>query len=116
MYLREKKSEFRLKWIPVSKGKKNTSSVLRWKTAVRSASSVKLPIRSFGECLQNMLGTVETRWYPREENRFWSDPEDYDERGKLSRGSHTILFLDAIRRRATSCSTNHFQMLCESET
>ncbi|GFW13864.1 hypothetical protein TNCV_2097451 [Trichonephila clavipes] len=30
MYLREKKSDFRLKWIPVSNGKQRTSSVLCW--------------------------------------------------------------------------------------
>ncbi|GFV39111.1 hypothetical protein TNCV_106871 [Trichonephila clavipes] len=30
VYLREKKSDFRLKWIPVSKEKQRTSSVLCW--------------------------------------------------------------------------------------
>ncbi|GFY18570.1 hypothetical protein TNCV_2397951 [Trichonephila clavipes] len=30
MYLRDQKSDFRLQWIPVSKGKQRTSSVLCW--------------------------------------------------------------------------------------
>ncbi|GBM17218.1 hypothetical protein AVEN_223770-1 [Araneus ventricosus] len=60
-----------------------------------------------------MLGAVDTRWYPRAAFRVWSDQED-DEAS--ARGSHSESFHDTIRFWGASCSINHFQKLCGSES
>ncbi|GFT47330.1 HTH_Tnp_Tc3_2 domain-containing protein [Trichonephila clavipes] len=51
------------------------------------------------ESIQKLLGAVDTRRYPRAENRVWSDQEDHEERGSKDRvastcGPHSDLFYD----------------------
>ncbi|GFX43957.1 uncharacterized protein TNCV_4112361 [Trichonephila clavipes] len=58
--------------------------------------------------------TVDTRRYPRVENRVWSDQEDHEERELKDRtastcGPHRDSFNDTSRRRRSNCSTNNFQ-------
>ncbi|GFS90025.1 transposable element Tcb2 transposase [Trichonephila clavipes] len=48
------------------------------------------------------MGAVDTRWYPRTENRVWSDQEDHEERGSKDRaastcGPHSDSFNDTSR-------------------
>ncbi|GFX48845.1 HTH_Tnp_Tc3_2 domain-containing protein [Trichonephila clavipes] len=62
----------------------------------RSAPAVTQPLK--------LLGAVDTRRYPRAENRVWSDQEDHEERGSKDRaastcGPHSDLFNDTSRRR-----------------
>ncbi|GFU33956.1 hypothetical protein TNCV_656221 [Trichonephila clavipes] len=40
------------------------------------------PGGSFGVCRKKLLGAVDTRRYPRAENRVWSDQEDIEERDR----------------------------------
>ncbi|GFS70710.1 uncharacterized protein TNCV_520941 [Trichonephila clavipes] len=75
---------------------------------------------SFGVCRYKLLGAVDTRRYPRAENRVWSDQEDHEERGSKDRavstcGPHSDSFNDTIRRRRSNCSTNNFQTPCRSK-
>ncbi|GBN14991.1 Transposable element Tcb2 transposase [Araneus ventricosus] len=68
-----------------------------------------------------MLEAVDTRWYLRATYRVWSDREDDEARGSKdrvvsARGSHSDSFLDTIRCRGSSGSTNHFQTPCGSES
>ncbi|GBN72753.1 hypothetical protein AVEN_40385-1 [Araneus ventricosus] len=77
--------------------------------------------RSFGVCSQNMLGAVDTRLYPRAMYRVWSNQEDDETRGSKNRagrarGSHSDSLHDTIRCRDASCSINHFQTPCGSES
>ncbi|GFV16144.1 hypothetical protein TNCV_3379081 [Trichonephila clavipes] len=60
-----------------------------------------------------LLGAVDTRRYPRVENRVWSDQEDHEERRSKDRaantcGPHSDSFNDTSRRRRSKCSTNNF--------
>ncbi|GFU16431.1 hypothetical protein TNCV_836131 [Trichonephila clavipes] len=68
---------------------------------------------------QKLLGAVDTRRYPRTENRVWSDQEDHVERGSKDRaastcGPHSDSFNDTSRRRRSNCSINNFQTPCGS--
>ncbi|GFW09971.1 hypothetical protein TNCV_4207361 [Trichonephila clavipes] len=68
-----------------------------------------------------LLGEVNTRRYPRTENRVWSDQEDHEERGSKDRaastcGPHSDSFNDTSRRRRSNCSTNNFQTPCRSKS
>ncbi|GBN51364.1 hypothetical protein AVEN_36195-1 [Araneus ventricosus] len=68
-----------------------------------------------------MFGAVDTRWYPRAVYRVWSNQEDDETRGSKNRaararGSHSDSLHDTIRCRGSSCSTNHFQTPCGSES
>ncbi|GFY07953.1 transposable element Tcb2 transposase [Trichonephila clavipes] len=68
---------------------------------------------------QKLPGAVNTRRYPRVENRVWSDQEDHEERGSEDRvastcGSHSDSFNDTSRRRRNNCSSNNFQTPCRS--
>ncbi|GFX10110.1 HTH_Tnp_Tc3_2 domain-containing protein [Trichonephila clavipes] len=68
------------------------------------------PGGSFGVCRYKLLGAVDTRRYPRAENRVWSDQEDHEERGSKDRavstcGPHSDSFNDTSRRRHSNCST-----------
>ncbi|GFS85957.1 transposable element Tcb2 transposase [Trichonephila clavipes] len=47
------------------------------------------PGGSFGVCCYKLLGAVDTRRYPRAENRVWSDQEDHEERGSKDRAAST---------------------------
>ncbi|GFW04971.1 transposable element Tcb2 transposase [Trichonephila clavipes] len=47
------------------------------------------PGGSFGVCRKKLLGAVDTRRYPRAENRVWSDQEDHEERGSKDRAAST---------------------------
>ncbi|GFW73718.1 hypothetical protein TNCV_1541721 [Trichonephila clavipes] len=62
-----------------------------------------------------LLGSVDTRRYPRSENRVWSDQEDHEERESKDRtastcGPHSDSFNDTNRCRRSNCSTisRHF--------
>ncbi|GFV95061.1 uncharacterized protein TNCV_1030591 [Trichonephila clavipes] len=72
------------------------------------------------ECaVRNWLGAVDTRRYPRAENRVWSDQEDHEERGSKdiaasTCGPHSDSFNDTRRR--SNCSTNNFQTRCRSKS
>ncbi|GFV65595.1 nose resistant to fluoxetine protein 6 [Trichonephila clavipes] len=71
--------------------------------------------------LHKLLGVVDTRRYPRAENRIWSDQEDHEERGSKDRaastcGPHSDSFNDTSRRRCSNCSTNNFQTPCRSKS
>ncbi|GFU44738.1 HTH_Tnp_Tc3_2 domain-containing protein [Trichonephila clavipes] len=71
------------------------------------------PGGSLGVCRKKLLGAVDTRRYPRAENRVWSDQEDHEERGSKDRaastsGPHSDSFNDTSRRRCSNCSTNNF--------
>ncbi|GFT18060.1 transposable element Tcb2 transposase [Trichonephila clavipes] len=66
---------------------------------------------------EKLLEAVDTRRYPRAENRSWSDQEDHEERGSKDRaastcGPHSDSFNDTSRRRRSNCSTNNFQTPC----
>ncbi|GBN17919.1 hypothetical protein AVEN_222394-1 [Araneus ventricosus] len=68
-----------------------------------------------------MLGAVGTGLYPRAAYWVWRDQEDDEARGSKdraasARGSHSDSFHDTIRCRGASCSTNHFQTPCGSES
>ncbi|GFX02193.1 transposable element Tcb2 transposase [Trichonephila clavipes] len=68
-----------------------------------------------------VLRAVDTRRYPRVENRVWSDQEDHEERGSKDRaastcGPHSDSFNDTGRRRRSNCSTNNFQTPCRSKS
>ncbi|GFX55901.1 uncharacterized protein TNCV_1427631 [Trichonephila clavipes] len=76
---------------------------------------------SFGVCRLKLLGAVDTRRYPRVENRVWSDQEDHEERGSKDRaastcGPHIDSFNDTGRRRRSNCSTSNFQTPCRSKS
>ncbi|GFV86726.1 hypothetical protein TNCV_3964561 [Trichonephila clavipes] len=63
---------------------------------------------------KKLLRAVDTRRYPRAENRVWNDQEDHEERGSKDRvartcGPHSDSFNDTSRRRRSNCSTNNFQ-------
>ncbi|GFX68784.1 uncharacterized protein TNCV_4070281 [Trichonephila clavipes] len=71
--------------------------------------------------IQKLLGAVDTRRYPRAENRVWSDQEDHEERVKKDRaastcGPHSDSFNETSRRRRSNCSTNNFQTPCRSKS
>ncbi|GFX58157.1 uncharacterized protein TNCV_4049151 [Trichonephila clavipes] len=74
------------------------------------------------ECaVRYCLGAVDTRRYPRAENRVWSDQDDHEERGSKDRaastcGPHSASFNDTSRRRRGNCSTNNFQTPCISKS
>ncbi|GFT79563.1 hypothetical protein TNCV_423881 [Trichonephila clavipes] len=58
---------------------------------------------------EKLLGRVDTRKYPRAENRVWSDQEDNEERGSKGRAASTCRphgdsFNDKSRRRRSNCS------------
>ncbi|GFW23257.1 uncharacterized protein TNCV_3803571 [Trichonephila clavipes] len=77
------------------------------------------PGGSFGMCCQKLLGAVDTRRYPRAENRVWSDQEDHEERGSKDHaastcGPHSDSFNDTSRR--SNCSTNNSQTTCGSKS
>ncbi|GFU17611.1 hypothetical protein TNCV_2700951 [Trichonephila clavipes] len=60
------------------------------------------------EACQKLLGAVDTRRYPRAENRVWSDQKDHEERGSKDRvastcGPQSDSFNDTSRR--NNCST-----------
>ncbi|GFU85043.1 transposable element Tcb2 transposase [Trichonephila clavipes] len=80
------------------------------------------PGGSFGVCRLKLLGAaVDTRRYPRAENRVWSDQEDHEERGSKDRAAstcapHSDSFNDTNRRRRSNCSTNNFQTPCRSKS
>ncbi|GFX44682.1 hypothetical protein TNCV_2807541 [Trichonephila clavipes] len=64
--------------------------------------------------IHKLLGAVDTRRYPRAENRAWSDQEDHEERGSKDRaastcGPYSDSFNDTSRRRRSNGSTNNFQ-------
>ncbi|GBO22863.1 hypothetical protein AVEN_47609-1 [Araneus ventricosus] len=48
--------------------------------------------------------------------QVWSDQTDDEAGGSSPRGSHSDSFHDTIRCRGASCSTNHFQTPCGSES
>ncbi|GFY02322.1 hypothetical protein TNCV_3502041 [Trichonephila clavipes] len=65
------------------------------------------------------MPAVDTRRYPRAENRVWSDQEDHEERESKDRaastcGPHRDSFNDTSRRRSSNCSTNNFQTPSEA--
>ncbi|GFW54126.1 uncharacterized protein TNCV_4372001 [Trichonephila clavipes] len=79
------------------------------------------PGGSFGVCRSKLLGAVDTRRYPRVENRVWSDKEDHEDRGSKDRaastcGPHSDSFNDTSRRRRSNCSTNNFLTPCRSKS
>ncbi|GFW17907.1 transposable element Tc1 transposase [Trichonephila clavipes] len=62
---------------------------------------------------------VDTRRYPRAENRVWSDQEDHEERESKDRaastcGPHSDSFNDTSRRRRSNCSQTISRHLAES--
>ncbi|GFW87185.1 hypothetical protein TNCV_5125391 [Trichonephila clavipes] len=68
-----------------------------------------------------VLGAVDTRRYPRVENRVWSDQEDHEERGSKDLeastcGPHSDSFNDTSSRRHINCSTNNFQTPCRRKS
>ncbi|GFU51811.1 hypothetical protein TNCV_4817001 [Trichonephila clavipes] len=68
-----------------------------------------------------MLGAVDTRRYPRAENRVWSDQKDHEERGSKDRvvstcGPYSDSFNNTSRRRGSNCSTNNFQSKCSTNS
>ncbi|GFY26453.1 hypothetical protein TNCV_2877851 [Trichonephila clavipes] len=68
------------------------------------------PGGSLGVCRYKLLEAVDTRRYPRAENRVWSDQEDHEERVSKDRaastcGPHSDSFSDTSRRRRSNCST-----------
>ncbi|GFY21254.1 transposable element Tcb2 transposase [Trichonephila clavipes] len=68
---------------------------------------------------QELLGSVDTRRYPRVENRVWSDQEDHEERRSKDRaastcGPHGDSFNDTSRRRRSNCSTKISRHLAEA--
>ncbi|GFS85179.1 HTH_Tnp_Tc3_2 domain-containing protein [Trichonephila clavipes] len=68
---------------------------------------------------KKLLGAVDTRRYPRAENRVWSDHEDHEERGSKDRaattcGPHSDSFNDTSRRRRSNLSTNNSRHLAEA--
>ncbi|GFS72276.1 transposase [Trichonephila clavipes] len=74
--------------------------------------NMKPPLKCQQIIQQN--GAVDTRRYPRAENRIWSDQEDPEERGSKDRvartcGPYSDSFNDTSRRRRSNCSTNNFQ-------
>ncbi|GFW73524.1 hypothetical protein TNCV_4326811 [Trichonephila clavipes] len=76
---------------------------------------------SFGVCQYKSLGAVDTRRYPRVENRVLSDQEDHEERGSKDRaastcGHHSDSFNDTSGRMRSKCSTNNFQTPCRSKS
>ncbi|GFW72178.1 hypothetical protein TNCV_702151 [Trichonephila clavipes] len=83
------------------------------------ALSGSLPQINLG--VQEIVGAVDTRMYPRKENRVWSEQEDHEERGWKDRGvstcgPHCDSFDDTSRRRRSNCSTNNFQTPCKSKS
>ncbi|GFW88779.1 transposable element Tcb2 transposase [Trichonephila clavipes] len=59
------------------------------------------------ETCQKLLGSVDTRRYPRTENRVWSDQEDHEERGSKDRAAspfapHNESFNGTSRRRRST--------------
>ncbi|GFV72548.1 transposable element Tcb2 transposase [Trichonephila clavipes] len=70
---------------------------------------------------EKLLGAVDTRRYPRAENRVWSDQEDHEERGSKDRvastcGPHSDSFNDTSRRRRSNCSTKTISRHLEEAT
>ncbi|GFW03411.1 uncharacterized protein TNCV_1739611 [Trichonephila clavipes] len=74
------------------------------------------------ECaVRNCWGAVDTRRYPRLENRVWSDQEENEDRGSKDRaastcGPHSDSFNDTSRSRRSKCSTNNFETPCRSKS
>ncbi|GFU99175.1 hypothetical protein TNCV_1228891 [Trichonephila clavipes] len=73
------------------------------------------------ECAVSLLGAVDTRRYPRAENRVWSDQQDHEERGSKDCVAstcrpHSDSFNDTSRRRRSNCFTNNFQTPCRSKS
>ncbi|GFU73130.1 uncharacterized protein TNCV_1354211 [Trichonephila clavipes] len=73
------------------------------------------------ECAVRLLGAVDTRRYPRAENRVWSDQEDLEERGLKDHAAstcepHSDSLNDTSKRRRSKCSINNFQTPCRSKS
>ncbi|GFX98867.1 transposable element Tcb1 transposase [Trichonephila clavipes] len=83
---------------------------------------VVLPyLQSLATAIFQQDRAVETRRYPRAENRVWSDQKDHEERGSKDRaastcGPHSYSFNYTSRRRRINCSTNNFQTTCRSKS
>ncbi|GFT57974.1 hypothetical protein TNCV_3415391 [Trichonephila clavipes] len=70
---------------------------------------------------EKLLGAVDTRRYPRVENRVCSDQENHEERGSKDRMASTCgplsdSFNGTNRRGRSNCSTNNFQTPCRSKS
>ncbi|GFV53500.1 uncharacterized protein TNCV_4746481 [Trichonephila clavipes] len=78
------------------------------------------PGKSFGVCRYKLLVAVDTRRYPRAENRV-EPRKDHEESGSKDRaastcGPHSDSFNDTSRRRRSNCSINSFQTPCRSKS
>ncbi|GFV77126.1 hypothetical protein TNCV_1771381 [Trichonephila clavipes] len=74
-----------------------------------------------GQEARSFESAVDTRRYPRVENRVWSDQEDHEERGSNDHaentcGPHSDSLNDMSRRRRSNCSPNNFQTPCRSRS
>ncbi|GFW84614.1 transposable element Tcb2 transposase [Trichonephila clavipes] len=76
--------------------------------------------RSSETYAMKLLRAVDTRRYPRAENRVWSDQEDHEERGSKDGTAKPYADLTVTRstiqcrRRRSNCSTNNFRHLAEA--
>ncbi|GFV44201.1 hypothetical protein TNCV_1825681 [Trichonephila clavipes] len=71
--------------------------------------------------IAKLLGVVDTRSYPRLDNRVWSDQKDHEERGSKDHaastcGPHSDSFNGTSRRRRSNYSTNNLQTPCRSKS
>ncbi|GFV90722.1 hypothetical protein TNCV_2224381 [Trichonephila clavipes] len=87
----------------------------------RHSALLSLQVQSLERGIKKLLGAVDTRRYPRAENRVWSDQEDHEERGSKDReastcGPHSDSFNDMSRRRRSNCSKNNLQTPCRSKS